>query len=229
MASTPSFAAHQPTRRRRCWSIVAAGVCSLLGTWPSAILHAHPIANRPNEFPALTQHVQQALGAEKRRFHDATTCTEWFYKGQPGKPAAPSSEPISWRRPARASGTSPRPHSLPEDCPQLYPNGLEEARQAFSHAQAALSLGLTFYQLALVADRDDDGAYNSAELDDLLAAMALPSVAAQLDAADALKTRFDIWLNDRNLEQIMTGMGRLYDSGYRLSQADRAELDRVTR
>ncbi|GKS56907.1 hypothetical protein YTPLAS18_04340 [Nitrospira sp.] len=177
----------------------------------------------------MTQHVEQALGVEKRRFHEATACTEWYYKRQPRKPESPTVEPISWSSTVAGSTEGLMSLSPADDCPRLYPNGLEEARQAFSHSQASLSLGLTFYELALVADRDDDRAYSSAELGDLLDAMILPSVAAQLDAASALKTKFDVWLKDRNLEQIMIGMGRLYDHGYRLTEADRAALDRVMR
>ncbi len=186
-----------------------------------------PLAAQSNEFVVLTQHVERKVGEEKRRFGIASACTEWFYKRHQHKPPPSPVEPIRWqRRVAGPSGSNPD-FSLAGDCPRLYPNGLEDARQAFSSSQAALSLGLTFYEFALVADGDDDRIYSSAELADLLDAMILPSVAAQLDTGAVLKSTFDTWLTDRNLEQIMNGMNRLYDQGYRLTQSDRAELDRV--
>lgn len=188
---------------------------------------ANPIAARPNEFLLLTQHVEVMLTQEKRQFYVSTTCTEWFYKLQQRKPVPPAVEPIRWRPSTTGSDARGGALSPSDDCPRLFPNGLEQARRAFSGSQAALSLGLTFYEFALVAYRDDDQFYSGAELADLLDAMILPSVTAQMDAATALKATFDTWLSDRNLEQIMNSMGRLYDHGYRLTQADRTALDRV--
>ena len=213
--------------RLRTAAAIAWALTSLSFAYLIPSLFAHQLAGALDEFAALTQHVEHALGMEKRRFHEATACTEWYYKRQSRKPRSPAVEPISWISPVPTD--APVSLSPAEDCPRLYPKGLEEARRAFSHSQASLSLGLTFYELALVADRDDDRTYSSAELGDLLDAMILPSVAAQLDAASALKSKFDLWLKDRNLEQIMIGMGRLYDHGYRLTAADRAALDRVMR
>jgi hypothetical protein len=45
--------------------------------------------------------------------------------------------------------------------------------------------------------------------------------------AGALTDRFDTWYRARNLESLMNSMGRLYERGYRVTPADRAELDRV--
>ncbi len=199
----------------------------------TAILLANAFAaeglatGRADEFSALTQHVAKRVAEEKGRFHVASFCTDWYYKQLRKKPPPSPVEPISW------SGLSSRLPRLiaappdPSDCARRYPKGLEDARLEYAQAQTSLSLSLTFYELALVADGDDDQAYNSQELADLLEALVLPAVAAQLDAAAALKAKFDTWYGDRDLEQIMNGMGRLYDHGYRLSAADRASLNRV--
>ena len=45
--------------------------------------------------------------------------------------------------------------------------------------------------------------------------------------ADALTDRFNSWYRARNLESLMNSMGHLYERGYRVTPADRAELDRV--
>lgn len=182
---------------------------------------------RADVFSALTQHVANRVDEEKGRFHLASFCTDWYYKQLRKKPVPAPVEPISWsRRPSRL----PRPMAAPPDpseCARRYPKGLEDARLEYAQSQTSLSLSLTFYELALVADGDDDQAYNSQELADLLEALVLPAVAAQLDAGAALKTKFDTWYGERDLEQIMNGMGRLYDQGYRLSAADRVSLNRV--
>jgi hypothetical protein len=39
--------------------------------------------------------------------------------------------------------------------------------------------------------------------------------------------RFDQWYRTRNLDEVMKGMSTLYERGYRVTQHDRAELDRV--
>jgi hypothetical protein len=94
-----------------------------------------------------------------------------------------------------------------------------------------LSVSLTFYEFALVGDRDDDSRYSREELGDLFQSLALnydPSHSASTQAA-TLADRFDTWYRSRNLESVMNGMGLLYDKGYRVTPADQAELDRVTK
>ncbi len=184
-------------------------------------------AARPDEFAALTRHVEHAVAEEKRRFGIASACTEWLYKRERHKAPALPVEPIRWRPVATPPPETPSEFHPATECPRRYPGGVEDARRDFSHSQAALSIVLTFYELALVADGDDDAAYNTAELGDLIEAMVLPSVTAQLDTGAVLKATFDRWLGERNLEQIMNAMTRLYDQGYRLSAADRRQLDQV--
>ena len=102
-------------------------------------------------------------------------------------------------------------------------------RQDFHRTQTSLSVSLTFYEFALVGDRDDDARYSGEELGDLFQSLALtydPTHSVITHAA-ALTDRFDAWYQSRNLESLMNGMGQLYDKGYRVTPADRAELDRV--
>ena len=54
------------------------------------------------------------------------------------------------------------------DCAKRYPNGLEAAREAFGETQQRLSFSLTFFQMALVSDGDDDHAYSTQEMQDVL-------------------------------------------------------------
>ena len=88
-----------------------------------------------------------------------------------------------------------------------------------------------FYEYALVGDRNDDGRYSREELQDIFLALALtfdPGRSPNAQAA-SLTGRFDDWYRARNLEHLMTGMAQLYEKGYRVSPADRTEIDRVTK
>ena len=121
-------------------------------------------------------------------------------------------------------------HRLTEDeCHRQYPGGMDEVREDFAKTQTFLSLSLTFYEFALVGDRDDDGLYSAGELQDLFHVLALPYDAAHSPTvhAEALTSRFDNWYRAHNLDSLMKSMGRLYERGYRVTPADRAELDRV--
>ncbi|MFO0774789.1 MAG: hypothetical protein U0172_09005 [Nitrospiraceae bacterium] len=200
-------------------------------------LATEPGLARVNEFPALMQHVEQTVASEKQRFGVASACTQWFYDALRKKPTPPTTEGVAWR-PTRPHIPSPdtvdRPivriteSFTPEtDCPRRFPTGLEAARLAYGRSQTSLSIALTFYQLALLADGDDDQAYSSAELGDFIEALALPSVTASMDAGAALRTLFDRWVDARDLEPIMQAMSALHDQGYRLTPADRTQLNQV--
>jgi hypothetical protein len=92
-----------------------------------------------------------------------------------------------------------------------------------------LSVSLTVYEFALVADHNDDQQYNSVELQDLFHSISLTydAAAPPRAAGAALTARFDQWYRTRNIEEVMKGMSTLYDRGYRVTAHDRAELDRV--
>jgi hypothetical protein len=106
---------------------------------------------------------------------------------------------------------------------------METARDDFARKQALLSVSLTVYEFALVADDNDDNQYNATELRDLFHSLSLVYDAAvpPRAAGATLTARFDQWYRTKNLEEVMQGMSTLYERGYRVTPHDRAELDRV--
>jgi len=107
---------------------------------------------------------------------------------------------------------------------------LDSARQAFGHAQSALSISLTFYELALVGDRDDDHRYSDTELRDLLESFKLPfpDIHPSTAHVDALTAQFELARKGNTLEAVMVSMGLLYEKGYRLTTNDRTTLNTVS-
>lgn len=171
-------------------------------------------------FPTFTRHIAKQVTIDKQAFAEASTCLSWFYKGEKKPP------------PAAAQGINRRLAVAlqPErDCPRHYPGGMEPAREDFARKQALLSVSLTVYEFALVADHNDDQQYNAAELQDIFHSLSLAyDAAAPAGTAGAtLTARFDQWYRTRNLDEVMKGMSTLYERGYRVTQHDRAELDRV--
>lgn len=217
--------------RRRRWAD-AVYTLAAIGCLLALLLPPDRASARPNDFASLTSHVEQRAAVEKQRFGIASTCTDWFYAQMKRRPAPPAVEPIRWRRtadaPTAAAPDAPTTEFFVEtECPRRYPEGLLDARKAFSQAQSTLSVTLTFYEFALLADADDDRTYSSAELDDLVEAMGLPTVTTQLDTSAALRTTFDRWVAERDLEPIMNAMSHLQERGYRVTVADRAQIERV--
>lgn len=179
-------------------------------------------ASQNEAFAPLTTHIQKQIHADKNRFLDAQTCTEWFYKQLYQKPPKPTVEGIAFRPGAALSGDA-------ADCRARYPGGLDAAREDFSRTQSLLSISLTFYELVLVGDRNDDQVYSPAELRDMLESFGLPFDAALTPAAHAatLQATFDNLHRTGGMESLMASMGTLYDKGYRLTGPDRSELNRV--
>jgi hypothetical protein len=171
-------------------------------------------------FPTFTGHIARQVGFDKEAFAEASACLSWFYKGSKKAPPA-AAQGIMWRLPILLE---------PErDCPRQYPGGMETARDDFARKQTSLSVSLTVYEFALVADHNDDQQYNPAELRDLFHSLSLAYDAATPPraASATLTARFDQWYRTRNLEEVMQGMSTLYERGYRVTAHDRAELDRV--
>ena len=171
-------------------------------------------------FPTFTRHIAKQVGIDKEAFAEASTCLSWFYKGAKQAPPA-AVQGIAWHEPVLLQ---------PErDCPLQYPGGMDTARDDFAKKQALLSVSLTVYEFALVADHNDDQQYNAAELRDLFHSLSLQYDAATPPraAGATLTARFDQWYQARNLEEVMKGMSTLYDQGYRMTAHDRAELERV--
>jgi hypothetical protein len=170
-------------------------------------------------FQQFTQHISRQIHKDKQAFAQANTCVSWFYKA--GKTPPPSVRGIGW---------NPSLSSQPEaDCLRNYPSGMDDARDDLAKTQALLSVSLTFYEFALVADRNDDAIYSPVELQDLLRSLTLSYHDGQPTPKQvtALIERFDNWYRNRNMDALMQGMSDLYERGYRVTPSDRVELDRV--
>ena len=182
-------------------------------------------AEAPDPFSALTAYVAQQIQSDKIVFVGAQRCTEWFYQQLKPKPPRSQAHTIAF-----SSIESDTPSDSASECRTRYPAGLESARQAFSQAQSALSISLTFYELVLVGDRDDNHRYSESELKDLLESFKLPFHEALPATAhvDVLTAQFDLARKDNTLEAVMISMGLLYEKGYRLTTADRTALNNLS-
>jgi hypothetical protein len=171
-------------------------------------------------FLTFTGHIAKQVGIDKQAFAQASTCLSWFYKGSK-QPSPPAAQGINRRL---AVVLEPE-----RDCPRQYPGGMEAARDDFAKKQAFLSVSLTVYEFALVADDNDDQYYSATELQDIFQSLSLAYDAADTSpaAGATLTARFDQWYRARNLDEVMHGMSALYERGYRVTAHDRVELDRV--
>lgn len=180
-------------------------------------------------FAQLTQHIKRQADTDKQAFAIASQCMTLFYKQQRHKPAPPAVQQIAWI-PAESSAFAAADSDAQEaDCRKRYPDGLDAVRTDFQRTQALLSLSLTFYEFALVGDGDDNSLYSARELHDILVALNLadePSLGAAAHLR-SLTAQFDSLHDARGMEALMTGMGKLYDQGYRVTTADKAHLNRV--
>ena len=182
--------------------------------WP-----ALGVADSDDIFRGFTTHIQHQIRSDKRVFLEAQLCTEWFYKQRFQKPVPP------------AEGIAFRTDSPPAQCAQRYPDGLEAARQAFGRTQSSLSLSLTFYEFALVGDRNDDHRYSDVELRDVLEScgLHLNGDGPPSQHLAALNAHFDTLHKAGSLDGLMAGMGTLYDKGYRFTPDDRALIDHISK
>jgi len=203
--------------------VAVACACLAVGYPVSASADPDRQGKQLDIFRQFTQHIQRQIKSDKVAFAQASVCTNWFYHHEKPSAAPPIAQPISVDRVLQPLSK--------EECLRTYPRGLDSVRQDFHRTQTSLSVSLTFYEYALVGDRDDDNRYSREELQDIFPALALtfdPSHSPSAQAA-SLAGRFDDWYRLRDLEHLMTGMAQLYEKGYRVSPADRAELDRVTK
>ena len=202
------------------WSqahLFAAGVLSIILI--CALLPRNSWGGEQAVFQQFTQHIGLQIHKDKQAFAQANTCVSWFYKA--GKTPPPTVQGVGW---------NPTPSSqLEVDCLRRYPSGMDEARHDLAKTQALLSVSLTFYEFALVADRNDDAIYSPIELQDLLRSLALSYHDGEptREEVTALMERFDSWYRSRNMDALMHGMSDLYERGYRVTPSDRIELDRV--
>jgi hypothetical protein len=171
-------------------------------------------------FQRFTQHISEQIGKDKQVFAQADACTAWFYK-QMGKkpPPAAQAEKIHFVPMSQSD--------IAADCAKRYPNGLEAAREAFGQTQQRLSFSLTFFQMALVSDGDDDRAYSTEEMQDVLDAFGRTYHSGQ--TVDQYVSQL-IGLFDRNqlgvqFPVLMASMQSLMDKGYRFTKADQTALN----
>jgi len=170
-------------------------------------------------FQQFTQHIGRQIHKDKQAFAQANACVSWFYKA--GKTPPPTVQGIGW---------NPTPLSrLEVDCLRHYPGGMDDARDDLAKTQALLSVSLTFYEFALVADRNDDAVYSPVELQDLLHSLTLSYHDGEptWKQVTTLTERFDSLYHSRNMDALMQGMNDLYERGYRVTPSDRVELDRL--
>lgn len=201
------------------WSqafLFAAGICVTVLCVP---LPGNLFGKEPAVFQQFTQHIGRQIYKDKQAFVQANSCVSWFYQAEKTPP--PTVQGIDW---------NPTPSPQPEmDCLRRYPSGMDDARDDLAKTQAILSVSLTFYEFALVADRDDDTIYNPAELHDLFRSLSLSDYDREPTPKQvmALTERFDSWRHKRNMDALMQGMSDLYERGYRVTPSDRVELNRV--
>ncbi|MDE0146685.1 MAG: hypothetical protein OXI53_08495 [Nitrospira sp.] len=168
-------------------------------------------------FQGFLHHIALQIDRDKVDFAVAESCTSWFYE-QLKQPGRPDVQQLSFVT------EEDRSHA----CAGRYP-GINEARQAFAHSQSTLSLSLTFYQLALVADRDDDEHYDAGELQDILASLNVaPLPGDHLQLLAMLTGKFDDVREAIEFTVLTDSMQALYSKGYRFTDADQAAMSRVT-
>ena len=170
-------------------------------------------------FEGFIHHIAQQINRDKVDFAVAESCTSWFYEQlKKPSPMRPDVQQLSFVT------EEDRSHA----CAGRYP-GINEARQAFAHSQSTLSLSLTFYQLALVADRDDDERYDAGELQDILASLNVaPLPGDHLQLLAKLTGKFDDVREAIEFTTLTDSMQALYSKGYRFTPADQAAMGRVT-
>lgn len=182
--------------------------CVIVGSTASA-------NDRPQAFTLLTDQIHGQIQKDKQGFVLAQNCTEWFYRERTPRSPRPKVEGVSF--------------DSASDCSSRYPGGLNTAREDFSRTQSLLSFSLTFYEYALVADRNDDQRYSTRELQDMLEVLGLPYQEALTDEANlaTLQNIFQQLHGSADLDLLMTGMTKLYEKGYRLTARDRRALDQA--
>ena len=197
--------------------LITAGV--LLSVLMYALFPVDSSGGENEIFQQFTQHIGKRIHKDKQAFAQANNCVSWFYKTN--KTPLPTVQGISWNA---------TPSSQPEmDCLRHYPRGMNDARDDLAKTQALLSVSLTFYEFALVADRNDDAIYGPAEIQDLFRSLSLSyhDEDPTPNQVKALTEQFDSLYHRRNMDALMQGMSDLYERGYRVTPSDRVELNRV--
>lgn len=211
------MSSHPVTARRPEAPLFVTGI--LLTILICSLIPGNSLGGDNVIFQQFTQHIGRQIDKDKQAFAQANSCVSWFYTLKKVPP--PTAQGIAWK-PAKSS-------QIEVDCLRIYPQGMDDARTDLAKTQTILSVSLTFYQFALVADRNDDAIYSPVELQDLFRSLSLSYY--DDDPAPkqvtALTDRFDSLYHRRNMEALMQGMSDLHERGYRVTPSDRVELDRV--
>ena len=173
-------------------------------------------------FGGFTNHISEQIMKDKVDFIVSENCAAWHYKQLKQKRIPPDVEKISFRPIAKDPESNP--------CPSEYGEGINGARSAFAQSQSSLSLSLTFYQFALVGDRNDNGEYDATELRDVLESMGV-SFSEHEQAFQylaKLNGKFDAVRQTIEFSVLTDGLQALYAKGYRLTPADQDALNQVT-
>lgn len=192
-------------------------VATLLLFQPAVPVQASP---GTEVFQGFTRHISEQISKDKQAFAEADRCTAWFYKKMGKKPPPTAQAEKIHFVPISQSDTD-------ADCATRYPTGLEGAREAFGSTQQRLSFSLTFFQMALVSDGDDDHAYNTQEMEDVLDSFGLPYRSGQSvdQYVSQLVGLFERHRPDVQFPVLMASMQTLMDKGYRLTKADQTALN----
>lgn len=206
--------------RKRLLKKVLVGVgCLLVWSGGTVLLSAATAG----VFGGFANHISQQIRKDKVEFAAAENCTVWHYEKLKKKPIVrPEVEQISF-------------YSVDQDheqgpCPMEYPDGINGAREAFAQTQSSLSLSLTFYQFALVGDRNDDGEYDAVELQDVSESLGVSFVKQEeaFQHLAKLKGKFDVVRETVEFTVLTDGMQTLFTKGYRLTPADQDALNKVS-
>lgn len=171
-------------------------------------------------FQRFTHYISVQIDKDKKVFAQADTCTAWFYKQMGKKPPPPAKVEKIHFVPISQSDPS-------VDCAKRYPKGLEAAREAFGATQQRLSFSLTFFQMALISDGDDDHAYSTEEMQDVLNAFDRTYQGGQSvdQYVSQLIGLFERTRPGMQFPVLMAGMQALMKKGYRLTKADQTALN----
>ena len=173
-------------------------------------------------FGGFTNHISEQIMKDKVDFAASENCAAWHYKQLKQKRIPPAVEKISLQSIVQDSESNP--------CPPEYGEGINGARAAFAQSQSALSLSLTFYQFALVGDRNDDGEYDATELRDVSESMGVSFFEHEqaFQHLAKLNGKFDAVRLTKEFSVLTDGLQALYAKGYRLTPVDQDALSQVT-
>jgi len=204
--------------RTRCLPIFIVG--SVVAWCGGAALFAAVTAG---VFGGFTHHISEQIMKDKVEFAEAEICTVWHCEQlKKKKHTRPEVQHLSFQPISGDSEQNP--------CLTDYPDGIIRARSAFAHTQSSLSFSLTFYQFALVGDRNDDGEYDATELQDVFESVGVSYMEHEgaVQHLSKLNGMFDTVRVTTEFSLLTDGIQALFTKGYRLTPNDQDALNKVT-